>query len=187
MNLQEESQLVAQAKKNPDAFGALFDHYHPKILAYLIHRTGNVALAQDLSSETFFKALSKLWQFQFRSISFSAWLYRIAGNELNMHYRGKRPVSLDALMENAGFDAKDSSDLVEELKEAEEKLSRQKDFLEIRKKLENLPFIYQTVITLRYLEEKEIPEIAEIVGKRQGTVRSILSRGLQKLRDMQQI
>lgn len=186
MNLQEESQLVAQAKKNPDAFGALFDHYHPKILAYLIHRTGNVALAQDLSSETFFKALTKLWQFQFRSISFSAWLYRIASNEMKMYFRGKRSVSLDSLMESASFDAKDPSDIMDELKEAEEKLLQKKDFLDIQKKLLNLSFIDQTVITLRYLEEKEISEIAEIVGKREGTVRSILSRGLQKLREMQQ-
>jgi len=186
MHLQEESRLVAAARKDPTVFAVLFDAYHPKILAYLIHRTGEVALAQDLASETFFKALSKLWQFQFRSISFSAWLYRIATNEMNMYYRSKRPVSLDALMEGCGFDASDSSDLVEELKEAEEKLSRQKDFLEIQKKLENLPFVYQTVITLRYLEEKDFPEIAEIMGKRKGTVRSLLSRGLQKLRNVQQ-
>lgn len=186
MNLQDEPQLIAAAQKDPDAFGVLFDHYHPRILAYLIHRTGNVALAQDLTSETFFKALTKLWQFHWRSISFSAWLYRIATNEMRMYYRGKRPVSLDAIMESSAFDVSDSSDLVEELKEAEEKLSRQKDFLEIRVKLARLPLNYQEVITLRYLEEKSIPEIAEIIRKREGTVRSLLSRGLQKLRDMQQ-
>ena len=186
MNLQDESTLIAAAQKNPEAFGVLFDHYYPKILAYLIHRTGEVALAQDLTSETFFKALTKLWQFRWRRISFSAWLYRIATNEMRMHYRGKRPVSLDAIMEGSGFDVPDSADLVEELKEAEEKLSRQKDFMEIRAKLANLPLNYQEVITLRYLEEKSIPEIAEIIAKREGTVRSLLSRGLQKLRDMQQ-
>lgn len=185
MNLQDEAKLIAAAQKKPDAFGVLFDHYHPKILAYLIHRTGNMTLAQDLTSETFFKALTKLWQFRWRSISFSAWLYRIATNEMRMYYRGKRPVSLDAIMEGSAFDVSDSTDLMEELKAAEEKLSQQKDFVEIQAKLGVLPLHYQEVIVLRYLEEKSFEEIAEIMGKREGNVRSLLSRGLQKLRDLQ--
>ncbi len=186
MNLQNESRLVAAARKDPEAFGALFDAYHPKILAYLVHRTGEMALAQDLAAETFYKALTKLWQFRFRSISFSSWLYRIATNEMNMHFRKKRFGSLDHLMQVNGFDVADDLDLVEELKTAEEALKRKKDFLALQAKLVLLPSLYQTVIVLRYLEEKEIAEIAEIVGKREGTVRSLISRGLQKLRMLQQ-
>lgn len=185
MDLQEETKLVLAARKDPQAFGVLFDVYHPKILAYLIHHTGELALAQDLAAETFFKALNKLWQFRFRTISFSAWLYRIATNEMLMHYRNKRTFSLESLMENSGFDIRENTDLVEELKEAEGKLSHQKEFLEIQGQLKQLSFIYQTAITLRYLEEKSISEIAEILGKREGTIRSLLSRGLQKLRQMQ--
>jgi len=185
MDLQEEKRRVLAAQKDPEAFGALFDEYHPKILAYLIHRTGEVALAQDLASETFFKALNKLWQFRFRSISFSAWLYRIATNELRMFYRGKKSFSLEALMEESGFDVSDSGDLVEELKEAEEALKRQGDFLKVRKKIDELPLIYQEVLMLRFFEEKSLKEISEILGKKEGTVKSLLSRGLEKLRVVQ--
>ncbi len=180
-----EADLVEAARKDPEAFGVLFDAYHSKILAYLIHRTGEVALAQDLASETFFKALGKLWQFRFRSIPFSAWLYRIATNELRMFYRGKKSFSLEGLMESSGFDVRDASDLVEELKEADAALERQKDFLKVREQMHTLPLIYQEVITLRFFEEKSLKEISEILGKKEGTVKSLLSRGLEKLRALQ--
>ena len=92
MNLEAEQQCVLAAQQDPDAFGVLFDAYYSKILSYLVRRTGEAALAQDLTSETFIKAYTKLWQFRWRSISFSAWLYRIATNELRMHFRSKKHV-----------------------------------------------------------------------------------------------
>ncbi|QQR55274.1 RNA polymerase sigma factor [Candidatus Peregrinibacteria bacterium] len=182
----EEEELIEAARKDPEAFGVLFDLYHPKILAYLIHRTGELALAQDLAAETFFKALSKLWQFRWRSVSFSAWLYRIATNELRMHFRGKKKLcSLEAMMENTGFDLKDSADLEEELRLAEEVLERHEEFLRVQKQIQTLPLLYQEVIALRFFEEKSVKEIASILNKREGTVKSLLSRGLEKLRALQ--
>lgn len=186
MDLQDEKSLVLAAQKDPDAFGALFDLNYTKILSYLVHRTGDVALAQDLSSETFLKAYSKLWQFKWRSISFSAWLYRIAINELRMHFRNKKLVhSLEAMMESTGFDVRDSVDLQRELVEAEEAVKRHGEFLQIQKRLTLLPVAYQEVISLRFFEEKSLNEIAEILGKKEGTIKSLLSRGLEKLRSAQ--
>lgn len=185
MDLEIEAKLIANARKNPEAFGVLFDEYYPKILNYLVRRTGEVALSEDLCSQAFEKAYTKLWQFQFRSLPFSAWLYRIAGNELKMHYRSKRVVSLESMMEGKGFDVPDAVDVLQELLDAEETVQKQKQFLGVQQKLQTLPLVYQEVIALRFFEEKSILEIAKILGKKEGTVKSLLSRGLEKLRFLQ--
>ncbi len=186
MNLEQEIQIVAEARKNPEIFGKLFDEYYPKIFSYLVKRTADIALAQDLTSETFLKAFDKLWQFRFRGVSFGSWLYRIANNEIRMHFRGKKiTISLEDLFENSGFDIPDT-DLREEILEAEEALERHEEFLKMQKHIRMLPEIYQEVIALRFFEEKSLLEIAEILGKKEGTIKSLLSRGLQKLRDKTQ-
>ncbi len=184
MELEEEKQLVAQAKHDREAFGRLFDLYYPKILNYLARRTGDIELAKDIGSETFFRALDKLWQFEWRSISFSAWLFKIAINELNGHYRRSIKssiISLDFLRESSSFEVIDDFDLAAELIDAEEELARHNLFLAVRGKLAELPLKYQEVIGLKYFEKKKISEISEILDKKEGTVKSLLARGLRKL------
>jgi RNA polymerase sigma-70 factor (ECF subfamily) len=63
MHLDGERELVGQAQKDPDVFAKLYDQYYPKIFGYVLWRTPNLEAAQDITSETFFKALRKLWQF----------------------------------------------------------------------------------------------------------------------------
>ena len=74
----DERELVDRARKDPAAFGRLFDAHYDAILNYILHRTADVHLAHELASNTFFIALRKLWQFKWRKVPFSAWLYRIA-------------------------------------------------------------------------------------------------------------
>ncbi len=183
MDLVQEQNLVQQARKDPEAFGPLFDHYYPLILRYIVRRVGDLAVAEDLSSEVFYKALHKLWQFRFRQLPFGAWLYRIATNEIRMHFRGKRFVhSLEWLFDEAGFDLPDDTDLQAEVRRAETILEAHHDFLKVQEKLLALPLAYQEVLALRFFEEKKTAEIAEILGKKEGTVRVLLHRALEALR-----
>jgi RNA polymerase sigma-70 factor (ECF subfamily) len=185
MDLIEEKELVRQAQNVPDAFAQLYDHYYPKIFGYTLRRTANLEAAQDITSETFFKALRKLWQFQWRSISFSAWLYRIAINEINQYFRKanyRRSVSLEELQEH-GFEPISTDDIESELIEAQEQLKRHQDFLEVQEKIVKLPSKYQEVVTLRFFEQKQIKEIAEILGKKEGTIKSLLHRAVEQLRE----
>jgi RNA polymerase sigma-70 factor (ECF subfamily) len=184
MDLSEERELVRQAQKAPDAFARLYDHYYPKIFGYVLRRSANLEAAQDITSETFLKALGKLWQFRWRNVSFSSWLYRIATNEVNQYFRKveyKRSVSLEELQEQ-GFELLSPHDPESELIEAQEELRQHQDFLEIQAKIVQLPGKYQEVITLRFFEKKQIKEIAEILGKREGTIKSLLHRAVEKLR-----
>jgi RNA polymerase sigma-70 factor (ECF subfamily) len=185
MDLSEEKELVRQAQKAPDAFAKLYDHYYPRIFGYVLRRIANLEAAQDITSETFFKALKKLWQFRWRNVSFSAWLYRIATNEINQYFRRaehKKSASLEELQEQ-GFEPISPHDLESELIEAHEELKRHQDFLEIQERIVRLSAKYQEVITLRFFEKKQIEEIAEILGKKEGTIKSLLHRAVEKLRE----
>jgi len=79
------------------------------------------------------------------------------------------------------FDVADAHNLQEEMLEAEEGLSRKKAFLRIQALIRELKPIYQDVIVLRFFENKKIKEIGTILGKKEGTVKSLLSRGLADL------
>jgi len=185
MDLSEEKKLVRQAQKAPDAFAELYDQYYPKIFGYVLRRTTNLEAAQDITSETFLKALKKLWQFRWRNISFSSWLYKIATNEINQYFRKaeyKKSISMEELQEQ-GFELMSPHDPESELIEAQEKLKQYQDFLEIQEKIVRLPAKYQEVIALRFFEQKKINEIAEILGKKEGTVKSLLHRAVEKLRE----
>ena len=186
MDLSEEEELVKRAQKAPDAFAKLYDQYYPKIFGYVLRRSANLEAAQDITSETFLKALGKLWQFQWRNVSFSSWLYKIATNEINQYFRKaeyKKSVSLEELQER-GFELLSPHDPENELIEAQEKLKQHQDFLEIQKKITKLPAKYQEVIALRFFEKEQIGKIAEILGKKEGTIKSLLHRAVEKLREM---
>jgi RNA polymerase sigma-70 factor (ECF subfamily) len=185
MDLSEEKELVKQAQGSPDAFAKLYDQYYPRIFGYILRRSANLEAAQDITSETFLKALGKLWQFRWRNVSFSSWLYKIASNEINQYFRKaeyKKSISLEELHEQ-GFELLSPHDPESELIEAQEKLKQHQDFLEIQKKITKLPAKYQEVIALRFFEKKQINEIAEILGKREGTIKSLLHRAVEKLRE----
>ena len=185
MDLEAERDLVRRAQKDPAAFSALYDHYYSQIFGYVLRRTADLQAAQDITSETFFKALARLWQFRWRSIPFSAWLYRIAGNEVCQYYRRpehRRSGSLEELQEQ-GFEPVSPRDPESELIEAQERLQRHRDYLDIRRRIARLPAKYQEVMALRFFEQKQIGEIARILGKKEGTVKSLLHRAIERVRE----
>lgn len=181
--LAEERRLVAQAREDPRAFGELFDRYYEAIFRYILHRTANVALAQELTSETFYKALDRLWTFRWRGLPFSSWLYRIASNEVNAHYRRHRHYRTGSLDDFGDRLADELTEADRELLAAEALLEEDVFFRELHRQIADLKPKYQEVITLRYFEDKKIREIAEILGKSPGTVKSLLHRALGQLRD----
>jgi RNA polymerase sigma-70 factor (ECF subfamily) len=184
--LADERSIIERAKKDPEAFGILFEKHYPAIFGYVLRRVEDWNASRDITSEVFLKALKSLWRYRWQGIPFSSWLYRIATNEVRMYFRkGRRPiVSLDQLMEEIGFEPIDPQTLDAERVEAERKLREYDDFLSIRSKMLALPIKYQDVIMLRYFERKSVKEIAEILNKKEGTVKSLLSRGIRKLKNL---
>lgn len=183
MELDDERRIIERSRTDPEAFGAIFDEYYPKILAYTIRRTGSIVIAQEIVGETFIKALKGLPKFNWQGISIEAWLFRIAVNEMRMHFRSTSPVaSLDELYQQEGFEPQADYDLAQEVIEAQEKLERHEQFIRAQQLIRTLPAKYQDVILLRFIEHKKVSEIAQILDKKEGTIKSLLSRGLARLR-----
>ena len=86
----EEQQLVEAAKKSDEAFGKLYDRYFDGVYGFVFRRTDDEDVAGDLTSQAFLKAMQNLNRYEFRGLPFSAWLYRIASNEVNKYYRKKK-------------------------------------------------------------------------------------------------
>jgi len=182
MEEKPEEEIIREAKKNPQAFSLIFEKYYQPIFGYILRRTANVALAEDLTSQTFIKAYKNFKRFQWRNIPISAWLYKIATNEVNSYYRKKKSfsnLSLEEIKEIAN-----DQNLIEEIQRSEEELQKYQDFLKLHKKIVRLPPKYQTVITLRFFEKKKIKEIAQILGKPEGTIKAQIHRALLLLRKM---
>ncbi len=184
MDLEREKYLIEQAKSDPLAFGELYDAYYPRISNYLLRRLPRADIAQDITSEVFFKAMTKLHTFSWRNLSFSSWLYKIANNEIKMYYRKKERsfFSLESLFGQQDFELPDSTDIEREHIAAEEELARNQKFKEAQKHLLELPLIYQEVLALRFFEGKSLAEISEITGQNLNTIKSIVSRAKDKLR-----
>jgi RNA polymerase sigma-70 factor (ECF subfamily) len=182
VDLDHEETLVEQAKSDMQAFGVLYDAYYGKIFSYTLRRVADVPLAQDITSEVFLKALQGISRFKWQNLHFSAWLYRIAGNEIADTYRSSRRehVLSSELADSLG---ETSGDAEAEAKRLEHELSEEADLLSLQKAVSALPAKYQEVIALRYFEKKHLREISEILGKKEETVKTILYRGLDKLRE----
>lgn len=185
MERKEELEIIEKSRKDPKEFAPIFDKYYPAIFRYAMHRTGNATVASDIAAETFFKALNKLHTYRVTAAPFSSWLYRIANNEASYYFRKRKyePASYDAAREEGGFPEPASREDVEkDFMQAQQQADNNKDFRELKEMITKMALIYQEVITLRFMEEKKISEIAEILGKNEGTVKSLLSRGLDRLR-----
>jgi RNA polymerase sigma-70 factor (ECF subfamily) len=183
LDLATEKQLIEQAKHNRQQFGVLFDAYYPAIAQYALRRTGDAAAAQDITAETFYKAMIAIPKFRWQGVSISNWLYKIATNEIRMYFRRStyQPASLDALFAD-GFEVADEYDFTQEIVAAQDAVDRGLEFARAQAILATLPTKYQEVIMLRFGEKKKLREIALILHKRPGTVKSLLSRGLSKLK-----
>src|SRR3974390_1837167 len=173
---EDEEALVFAARSDTAAAGQLFDKYYPEIFRYVHHCTLDHAVTEDVTSNVFFSAFRHLGRFRWRRIPFRAWLYRIATNELRMHYRKQKRMSAA----NAGpVDPESpatgcSADAV---------AAELDDYRLLQRVLLQLGQKYRTVIVLRYFEGKSLSEICEITNKREGTVKSLLHRALARLKD----
>jgi RNA polymerase sigma factor (sigma-70 family) len=177
-----EKELLRQIKKDPQAFALIYDEYYNPIFSYAFRRLGDYDLARDVTAETFLKAYQKIGVFEWRNIPISAWLFRIATNEINLYFRHSKysPARIDDTGLHLHLPYEEG---IETEKAALEKaLQENKEFLMVQTQLLRLDLKYQEVIALRFFEEKSIKEMATILGKKEGTIKSLLSRGLEKLR-----
>ncbi|MEW6510742.1 MAG: RNA polymerase sigma factor [Bacteroidota bacterium] len=180
-----EETLLKDIQNDPQKFGDLYDAYYKNIFGYAYRRTANYDVAKDIAAETFLKAYIGIGRFTWRNISVLYWLYKIATNEINKYFRSRKyePESLHRVLEEYGVDVTHYSNAESERIMLEEDLQRHREFVKLHELITTLDTKYQDVISLRYYEQKSIREIAVILRKKEGTVKSLLSRGIAKLRE----
>ncbi|MBI5955939.1 MAG: sigma-70 family RNA polymerase sigma factor [Chloroflexi bacterium] len=171
---ESEESLIRAAQRDPAAFGPLYERYVDRVYSYIVFRVGNPAVAEDLTSDVFLKALEKIGSYQWRDLPLSAWLFRIASNCLIDHWRRlakMKPVPLDGdLGPTAG-----ESDLDSLL---EKRLTRQ----ELVKAVSRLTEWQKQVIALRFAAGLPVAETAKAMGKSEGAVKDLQHSALVALR-----
>jgi len=183
MTLEEEKQLLEKIKGDPEFFGKIFDAYYKTIFNYIFHRVADYDISRDIAADTFLKAYLKINTFLWRDVSILTWLYRIATNEINYYYRKNSVtnLSLDLLGSQASI-LFEFDDYQTEKQLIEDEMKLNEDFDCVQRSLKKLTLKYQEVLSLRYFEKKSLKEISEILDKKEGTIKSLLSRGLDKLK-----
>jgi RNA polymerase sigma-70 factor (ECF subfamily) len=163
--------LVLKTKNGEaESFGALYDKYSRKIYDFLFYRTHHKETAEDLTSQTFNKALEKIGQFNGQKAQFSTWLYQIAKNSLFDHYRKSRP-SED--LESA-WDLPSTAN-VETAAWAAIEIEK------VKKYLTSIGKQQREIVLMRVWDGLSHKEIAEILGISEANCKTIFSRTLAKL------
>jgi RNA polymerase sigma-70 factor, ECF subfamily len=170
-----EKELIEQAKKDPEAFGVLYEKYVTKIYNYVYFHTNNHEEAEDLTARTFHRALNKINSYVDRGAPFSAWLYRIAHNLIANWYRDNsrrktisiEDVSLVSIPEEGPH------------QQTERKEQRQMLLETIRQ----LPYPRRLLLFLKFSEGLSNAEIGRIMGRSEGAIKSLYHRTLRALRD----
>jgi RNA polymerase sigma-70 factor (ECF subfamily) len=169
-----ESELVARAKDDPEAFGQLYEQYVSKIYNYVYYRTGNHHDAEDLTAKTFYQALKHVHRYVDRGLPFSAWLYRIAHNLVANWHRDHSRRQVIALDEIA---------LVSSRPHPEDKLELEDDQRRLLRLIRHMPEDRQQLLILKFVEQMSNRDIAQIMGRSEGAVKSLYHRTLLALRD----
>jgi RNA polymerase sigma-70 factor, ECF subfamily len=166
--------LVDAAKAgDTDAFAELYDRYLDTIFRYVYYRVGSKQLAEDLTSETFLRALRRIGSFTWQGRDFGAWLITIARNLVADHFKSGRfrlevttgeMVDADQVQEGPEgmvMDAFTNEALIEAVK----RLNPQQ----------------QECLVLRFLQGLSVAETAKIMGKNEGAIKTLQYRAVRTL------
>ncbi|MCD6106726.1 MAG: sigma-70 family RNA polymerase sigma factor [Caldisericaceae bacterium] len=159
-----ERQIIYNARKDPKQFDALYDTYANSIFNFVLRRVNDTNIAEDITADTFYKALKSIKRFNFRA-SFSTYLFKIAENEIYRFYRSKKLLPLPINKEF--YDVEDPPNVeLEGLLQA----------------IEKLPFREREIIRMHFIERKKQNEIAFILNISKSTYYNSMQRALRELK-----
>ncbi len=165
-------------------FGQLVRLYEARLSAFMVRQTGQEQEAEDIVQETFMQAyfaLSRYTPRQRAEMSLRPWLYKIA---LNIFYARLRKKKLSAVALDLSEDGPHLA-IEEDLEQQPEALlERQETRRELGNLLKQLPEHYRAVINLYYFTGLGYQEIADLLNIPLGTTKSLLHRGLKRLRPL---
>ncbi|HLY86224.1 MAG TPA: sigma-70 family RNA polymerase sigma factor [Gaiellaceae bacterium] len=166
-------ELVARGQQGDrDALEELYLIHFDRIYSYLHVSVGNRHDAEDLTTQTFLKMLEKIGSFRWQSAPFSAWLFRIAHNLAMDHFRARRRWQPEEEVPEPVGDAEPSAEL-----EAMQTIGRES----MLKLIDRLSPEQQQVLTLKFVFNLPNAEVAAILDKTEGAIKSLQHRALVSL------
>ena len=173
--LPEEDVIMRAAGGDTDAFSFLYERYVNRIYNYIYYRTGNPYEAEDLTSRVFHRALSHINHYNNRGVPFSAWLYRIAHNLVaNWHRDNSR---------RSEVPLEDQTNLPQRSEHPEHTLVNNQELESLLVVIRRLPAERQQLLILKFVEGMSNAEIAMIMMRSEGAIKSLYHRTLLTLRD----
>ncbi|MBI4286382.1 MAG: sigma-70 family RNA polymerase sigma factor [Chloroflexi bacterium] len=156
-------------------FAELYEQYLPKVFRYISYRVRDTALAEDLTSSVFEKALSKMSSYRTDKASLATWLLAIARHQVIDHYRVSSKRQAVSLEEAADTPSPRTS--------PEEALIRKEEVQRLHVCLAELSEREQEIISLKFGAEMTNRQISGVLGLSESNVGTILYRAVGKLRD----
>ena len=170
--IRKEQTIIERSKDDVRAFGQIYELYFDRIYNFILRQTDDEDVAGDICSQVFINTLNSLAKYEFRGLPFSAWLYKIASNEVKKHYRrnkGKKVFSLEEIK-------------IKEIVEQSDTEWDQSMIDQLIEFMKDLPTDMLQVLELRFFEDKDFKEIAFILDITESGAKMRTYRALDKLR-----
>ena len=171
----DENAVALACRGNPEAFSYLYEKNVTRIYNYVYYRIGSASDAEDITSRVFYRAFGHINTYVEKGVPFSAWLYRIAHNLIANWHRDnlrRKEVPLE-----------DHLELPHRSDQPERMMERNQETELLLKGIRRLSPDRQQLILLKYLEDLSNAEIAQIMGRSEGAIKSLYHRALIMLRD----
>ena len=166
--------LVLRAKAGSrEDFGRLYDQYVDLVYRYVYYRVGTHAQAEDLTSETFLRALRRIGTFTWQGRDFGAWLVTIARNLVADHFKSSRfrlEVTTGEMLDANEVERSPEDSVLESLSNAA--------LLDAVRRLNPQQ---QECVTLRFLQGLSVAETARVMGKNEGAIKTLQYRAVRTL------
>jgi len=170
--LLKEYELIKRAQRDKNAFAPLYEKYFVFVFRFVYKRVGDKDLTNDLTSQTFVNAMMHIQKFEFRGVSLSPWLIRIAINEVNKHFRTARKQHHVSIDENQMAQLSDDVDLAHHHASMEQLVEA----------LNELDDNDQQLIELRYFEQLSFKEMSVMYNASEAALKMKVYRLLDRMK-----
>jgi len=169
-----ELEIIKKCQENPEHFAPIYTKYYEDIFYFIYKRVDHLELTADLTSRVFLKGLKNIKRFKFQGVPFSAWLYKIAINEINTFFRQQKKI-----VRSVNIEDDDIKQLVSEIDHEEPKIDPN---VLIPVLLEQLSEHEIQFIELRFFENHSYKEMAYLLGLTEVNAKIKTYRILKKLK-----
>jgi len=174
--LLEQAEIDA-AVEDMSRFSVLYDRYYSRIFRFVFQRLGDEDISADVTSKVFLNAMVHLKSYRHQGYPFASWLYRIARNEVNQHYRREKA--------ERTYQAqwKDITDMVHDAQGRDDEVMMQ----QLARALRKLNAPDMEMVVMRYFEKRSFREIGDILSMTENNAKVRMFRIIQRLKRIMKV